>query len=195
MIKDRTVVVLGGAFNPPTNAHYRLYQETKKVLQFDHFIYLPVHVNYPKADLVANHHRLSMLKIMTQDDQDVVVEGYELDQLTFQGTYHTLKALEKKYKASVIFALGTDQAMTLKNWIEAERLVNEFQFIVFERQARFKDLIQNDPFLQRISDRFMVIEMDDETASYDYRTHKNYSLIHPNVLEYIKTHHLYEDPI
>jgi nicotinate-nucleotide adenylyltransferase len=195
MIKDRTVVVLGGAFNPPTNAHYRLYQETKKGLHFDHFIYLPVHVNYPKADLVSNHHRRSMLETMTQNDEDVVIEGYELDQPTFQGTYHTLKALEKKYQATVIFALGTDQVITLKDWIEAERLVNEFQFIVFERQARFKALIQNDPFLQRVAHRCMVIQMDDETASNDYRTHKNNSLLHPNVLVYIKTHHLYEDPL
>jgi nicotinate-nucleotide adenylyltransferase len=195
MIKDRIVVVLGGAFNPPTKAHYRLYQETKKALHFDHFIYLPVHVDYPKADLVSNHHRKSMLEIMTQNDKDIIVEGYELDLPTFQGTYHTLKALEDKHQASVIFALGTDQALNLKNWIEAKRLVHEFQFIVFERQARFKDLLQEDPFLKEVADRFLVIHMDDETASHDYRTHKKQSLLHPNVLEYIKTNHLYEDPL
>jgi nicotinate-nucleotide adenylyltransferase len=195
MIKDRTVVVLGGAFNPPTHAHYRLYQETKKVIHFDHFIYLPVHVHYPKPDLVSNHHRRSMLEIMTQDDKDIIVESYELDQAHFQGTYHTLKAFEKKYQASVIFALGTDQALTLKHWMEAKRLVNEFQFIVYERQVRFKDLIEKDPFFKEVAHRFLVIHMDDETASQDYRLHKNSSLIPSKVLEYIKTHHLYEDPL
>jgi nicotinate-nucleotide adenylyltransferase len=195
MIKDRVIAVCGGAFNPPTLAHYRLYETTKKVVHFDHFIYLPVSLNYPKASLIDDHHRLKMLHLMTEEHGDIIVEDYEIRQNTFKGTYHSLLALKEKYQASVLFVLGTDQAQTMEHWIEAKKLLETFQFIVLDRQESWPSIIEKTPFLKAYQDRFLNVEFDQKIASSDYRSHQDKALLNRKVATYIKKHRLYEDAL
>jgi len=194
MIKDQVIAVCGGAFNPPTMAHYALYEATKSVVYFDRFIYVPVNHTYPKDGLVANIHRQNMLKAMTAHQPDIIVEDIELEK-PFEGTYFTLKALEKKYQSSVLFVLGTDQAKTLKDWIEAEKLIDSFQFIVIERQEKWNDIMAQDAFLNAHSHRFITVPLDLNIASSDYREQKIDALIHPSVKAYIEKNHLYEEAL
>jgi nicotinate-nucleotide adenylyltransferase len=193
MIKDTVIAVCGGAFNPPTMAHYRLYQATKDAVYIDRFIYLPVSLEYPKEGLMDDHHRLQMLRLMTANDPSVIIEDHEINLQTFKGTYHSLRALEKKYEATLLFVLGTDQAQSLETWIEAEKLLTEFQFVVFERQVNWETLLNQSPFLKRHQSRFLKVSFNQPIASSDYRKTKDSSLLHPAVNAYIKRHQLYED--
>ncbi len=54
-------IVFGGAFNPVTNAHIKVYEYLNSKLAADEFIFLPVSSNYAKSDLVSNNHRIMML--------------------------------------------------------------------------------------------------------------------------------------
>lgn len=194
MIKDKVIAVCGGAFNPPTMAHYALYEATKSVVYFDYFIYVPMNDEYPKKGLVKGQHRLNMLKAMTKNQLDIIVDDIELNS-PFKGTYYTLKALEEEHQAKVVFVLGTDQAKTLKHWIEAEKLLSTYLFVVIERQEKWRDIIAQDDFLKAYADRFMVVPLNLDMASTDYRQQKNEHLIHEDVKSYIQNHQLYEDPL
>jgi nicotinate-nucleotide adenylyltransferase len=193
MHKDTVMVVFGGAFNPPTLAHYQIYQAAKKVLYFDRFIYLPVSQKYPKQALVADHHRFEMLKLMTEGDDDIIIEPYEFDRPAFEGTVHTLHALKEKYRATIVFALGTDQMKTMATWIEAKTLLEEFQFLVFERQESLQDVFKKTPFLKPYQPKFKGVQIDLPIASQVYRDTKDDTFLDPRVSAYIHTHHLYEE--
>lgn len=195
MIKDKVIVVCGGAFNPPTLAHFALYEAAKSIVHMDAFIYVPVADTYPKENLISAQHRFNMLNAMVQGYPQIIIDDIELSQPSFTGTYFTLKALEKKYQARVIYILGTDQVKTLKTWIEAEKLIKNFQFIVIERQEKWQDIKETQPFLKAHHDRFIDVSLDLDIASSDYRLSPDPQLLHPQVHQYIKTHQLYGETL
>lgn len=194
MIKDKVIAVCGGAFNPPTMAHYALYEATKSVVTFDHFIYVPMSDDYPKEGLVKGHHRVNMLKAMTETHPDIIIEDIELKS-PFKGTYQTLKSLQETYQSTILLVLGTDQAKTLKHWIEPEKLLSTFLFIVIERQEKWRDILTQDTFLKAHASRFIDVPLNLNIASSDYRQERNKAILHPRVEAYIKKHQLYEDPL
>lgn len=183
-------IIFGGSFNPPTLAHKEIYLYIKSKLAFDNFIYLPVSNKYSKHDLIDNIDRYNMLKIMMEEYSDVLISKDEFDDKEYMGTYHYLK----KQKEDSIFLIGSDNLRDLENWINFNKLVSEFKFIVISRnEMNDKDYIESHMILSKYKDNFIVFDnFNMEVSSSLFRKTKNNKYLDNKVYEYIKNNHLYE---
>lgn len=185
------IFCFGGAFNPPTLAHKKIYETIKNKYPLTRFIFLPVGPSYEKEMAPAGH-RLAMLKRMTQGDEFVAVEDLELQDASYQGAFYSLKRLEEKYDQPVIFVLGMDHAASLLTWKKADQLLRHHQFLVIRRpgvspadlaavRRRYPNAIYD------------ILDLDIDISSTAYRTTHDPRLVDPSVHQYIKDHHLYEE--
>ena len=182
-------IIYGGSFNPPTIAHKRMYYFLDNKLSFDEFIYLPVSTKYSKANLESNEDRYNMLRLLIKDMPKAQVSDSEFNDHTYLGTYSFLKTQPK----DTIFVMGSDNLKTIRTWINYEKLLSEFKFIIIERDSdNLDELIENDLLLKKNKENFIIFnDFDMTVSSSDYRLNKNESIIPNEVLDYIKKHHLY----
>jgi nicotinate-nucleotide adenylyltransferase len=77
----------------------------------------------------------------------------------FLGTYHSLKRLKRNYPHhDLAFVLGADNLMHLDRWINAEKLLEEFRFIVVNRHKKDLDqLIDKNELLKKYKDHFLIL--------------------------------------
>ena len=182
-------IIYGGSFNPPTIAHKRMYYYLDDKLSFDEFIYLPVSTKYSKANLASNEHRFNMLKILTKDMEKAIVSPDEFNDPNYLGTYHYLKT----QKEDTLFVMGSDNLKTIRTWINYEKLLEEFKFIIIERdEDNLIELIDSDELLKKNKDNFIIFnDFDMKVSSSAYRNDKDESVLTEEVLDYIKKNHLY----
>lgn len=154
------IVVFGGAFNPPTIAHKEIYYLISKQFDLEKFIFLPVSTKYSKAKLIDDKHRIEMLKMMIEDLEKAEVSSMEMKDELFFGTYDSLLRIKEKYpNKDVGFVLGADNLEQLDHWLNAEKLVSEFKFIVINRHKKNLHLvIEKNPLLHQYQDHFIFLE-------------------------------------
>lgn len=185
------IFCLGGAFNPPTRAHKKIYQTIQATYPGARFIFLPVGDVYAKPMAPARH-RLAMVEAMIEDEKDVWAEAIELEDTVYHGAIHSLERLEKKYAELVIFVLGMDQAITLPTWKKADQLLRHYRFLVIRRPG-----VDTAP-LDAIKDTYPgaiydILDLDIDVSSTAYRMGKDPSLLDQKVHQYILDHQLYKE--
>ncbi|MFO7968524.1 MAG: nicotinate (nicotinamide) nucleotide adenylyltransferase [Candidatus Izemoplasmatales bacterium] len=188
------IVVFGGAFNPPTLAHKEIYQLIIKSLPVEKFIFLPVSKKYSKSSLIADNHRLNMLKILIKDLDKAKISKLETEENQFLGTYKSLKRLQKEYEnKKVAFVLGADNLIHLHKWINAEKLIKDFNFIVVNRNNRdVYKLLEKNELLSKYKDNFIVLEeFNSFISSSLFRETLDPSYVDEDIYHYIMKNDLY----
>ncbi len=180
-------IVYGGAFNPPTIAHYEI---TKYLKSLGNVILLPVGVSYPKESLINDSYRLEMVKIMAQK-LDVSYSEIELFTKEFKGTYESLKYLQNSYN-DLYFVIGADNLINLDKWINAQKLLEEFKFIVFTRDDFNCEEIICEKY-SSYSNHFIIKKVKYNISSTEIRNDimNNKNNIIEDVYEYIENNNLY----
>ncbi|MFW5847713.1 MAG: nicotinate (nicotinamide) nucleotide adenylyltransferase [bacterium] len=188
------IVVFGGAFNPPTLAHKEIYHLIVDTLDVEKFIFLPVSKKYSKASLIADNHRINMLKILIKDLDKAYISKLETEENQFLGTYKSLKRLQKKYEnKEIAFVLGADNLTHLHKWINASNLIKDFKFIVVNRnnQDVYKLLDKND-LLSNYKENFIVLnEFDSYISSSLFRETLDPDYVDEDIYHYIMKNDLY----
>jgi nicotinate-nucleotide adenylyltransferase len=186
-------VVFGGAFNPVTNAHIKLYEHIMKNLDVTEFIFLPVSNAYTKSELVSNYHRLAMLKLALKDYPDVDICEMEMDDSNFLGTYQSLIRLYDKDNEKIAFVIGADNLPLIEKWINVEGILSEFKIIVLGRNnIDISNIIKNNPLLSKFSDSFIRFDdFKENISSTSFRDSFDKNLVNELVYEYIIDNSLY----
>ncbi len=126
---------LGGAFNPPTIAHYNLIKKALKEYEFDKVFFVPVNDFYPKKNLVQLEHRINMLEVMCKHDKDIIV--YKTENTKPLRTIDIFKILENEYpKDEIVFFMGEDNYYKMPTWANYEEL-KKYNYIIFQRNEKF----------------------------------------------------------
>ncbi len=182
-------ILYGGAFNPPTLAHFQIMKTLIDKFPNDKIIILPSGNKYKDSKIVDFFHRYQMVKILVDKlDKKIEISDYENKLEKFFGTYYTLKYFNNPY-----FVIGADQLRDLYTWINFENIVKENNFIVFPRDGINIEEVLNSKHLKEYKDHFLIIHFDEvDASSTDYRKNKNELIIDEDVLEYIKKNRLYE---
>lgn len=142
----KRIVVLGGSFNPPTLAHFRLMQAALDGLGADTGYYVPSSNKYVTRKMKKTAHpeevcpdemRLDMLRVMCTEDPRMQVCDVELSDPNISGhTYETLKAIQALHAgAEVYFIFGADKMKILPKWPTYDALTNDFRLLVFARDG------------------------------------------------------------
>lgn len=185
------IIVYGGTFNPPTKAHEKIANLLIRKYNPKKFIFLPVGDNYTwKDNYTSFSHRKNMIELVFKDSvfEVSVIENNN----TYKGTYWALNHIKETYKSDVYFVLGADNILKLDKWIEYEKLVNEFKFIVLTRKGYDASGLINEKY-SKFADNFYIINFNVDISSTEFRKNpKLTSYLNKDVLKYINDNDLYE---
>ena len=183
------IIIYGGAFNPPTKAHYLIAKKLIDEFKPDTFYFLPVGERYNKKGMASYNDRYNMTKIVADKFLNAVVSTKE-NEPTFRGTYYALKDFSL-IDEELYFVMGADNFDYLDTWIMADKLIKEFKFIILKRKGfDVKELI-NKKYYQH-KDNFIIVDIDLPISSTNFRENKNKEILLDEVYEYIKKNDLYE---
>ncbi len=187
-------VIFGGAFNPVTNAHIKVYEFLKDKLDFTEFIFLPVSSAYTKSELVSNHHRKNMLELAIEDFDDIRVSDLEINDTDFLGTYQSLIRFSDREDCEVGFVIGADNLEHMHTWINIEGILSEFKIIVIGRDhLDIRELISNNKVLKKYQNSFIIFdEFQMEISSTKFRQTMDQSTVPKKVYHYIMENELYK---
>lgn len=189
------IAVFGGAFNPPTLAHYEVARHVLGAKEVEHLFFIPVGDHYKKAGLVPAPHRVKMLEILTQDLPGASISKIEIEAGRALKSIETLKRLSLEYPDSELaFVMGADNLYDLINWHDYKRLVCEFKMIIINRGTLDVPAFIKDHFEFAV-DHFMIVDSFSKIniSSSAYRTdptRTNFLL--PEVAHYIRENKLYQ---
>ena len=183
------IIIYGGAFNPPTKAHYLIAKELIEKFKPDTFYFLPVGEKYNKPGMASFENRFKMTKLLADKLVNCEVSAKENEQ-TFRGTYYMLKEFSL-VDNDLYFVMGADNFDYLDSWIMAERLIAEFKFIILTRKGfDVSQLIVQKYYNHR--NNFHIVNVDLPISSTEFRVNKNKEILIDEVYEYIKSNNLYE---
>ncbi len=181
-------IVFGGSFNPVTNAHLKIIELLKEKFNPDNLIVIPASDNYTWKHLTRFSDRYNMLKMC---EDGFIVSDFESKTDKYKGTIYTLDSLSKEYD-DLYFCMGADNILKLDQWIEYERLLDNYKFIVFNRRGfNILELIESK--FSKYKDHFKVLDLDFNISSTLIRSDidKYHNYLPDNVYKYIKDNNLY----
>ena len=180
-------IVYGGSFNPPTRAHKFIIDRLFTIFRPDNIIVVPTGNSYGKAGLIEFEHRYNMAKLL---DNRIIVSRLE-DRSEYLGTYNLLKELSTEYR-DLYYVIGSDNLKKLDTWIDYKNLLHDFKFIVFNRYGLDLTDIINEKYPE-FKNNFVIVELNLEVSSSDFRNNKNRDVITDEVYNYIVENKLYEN--
>lgn len=157
------VLVFGGAFNPPTNAHIQLANEVRQQLNYPYVIYVPSKMSYIKHEQHKDFAfkdvvRYEMLEQIANDNYWMKVSNYEITSNTQPRTYDTLLHLKQLgYNPHLLF--GSDKLIELETgWKHIEEICKEFGIVCMQRNNDdCASLIENDSYLSTLKEYITLV--------------------------------------
>lgn len=184
-------LVYGGSFNPPTLAHQAILDKLKDLYPEAKIIVIPVGDDYRKKDLAPFFHRVEMIKLMIEEDDNIIISSIE-GHHPFHGTIETLNMLSQTY-SDIHVVIGQDQLASIDSWIRAKELIENYPFLIMRRNNSM-DQSEVNQKLNHLNYRFKWIDFYCDMSSTMYRINpqKQKHLISIKVNAYIEKHQLYK---
>ena len=184
----------GGCFNPPTNIHINMANRLIEDKILDKVVFVPVGDYYNKSSLASAQDRYNMLKLATEDYQNIEIDDIVCKSEKILFAIDTFKLLSEKYnkKFDIYFIMGSDNFEKMPKWKDYEELISNYKFVVIERinhsitiknknVINYKNsLIQEDMSSTKIRN---MIKANKDVTEY----------INKDVIKYIKSNKLYID--
>lgn len=143
-MKKKSVVVMGGSFNPPTIAHFKSMQKALDAVNSEKGFFVPVSFAYLKRKMVKagrshlclpDELRLRMLRAMIESDPRIQIDTGEMGE-PFAITAKTMKRMQETYPdARIYFAAGADKIDLLEIFQRNWELLCKYGAIVFARNG------------------------------------------------------------
>lgn len=186
--------IFGGCFNPPHKMHKDIATNLINNKYVDKVIYVPTGNKYQKRDLLSDKDRYQMLKLMTKDNDDLLVSDYEFNtELTY--TYQTLDYFKEKYQgAEIYFIMGADNLDELDTWKNYNYILSNYKLLVINRGDFKKDELLEK--YREYRENIIFVPQNTNFISSTYIRGNIYDkdmveYLDMAVLEYIKLNHLY----
>lgn len=202
----KSIVVMGGSFNPPTIAHHKLMKAAMVQLGADKGIYVPVSAKYLRRkmrkagfpdEVLSEETRITMLRAMCEEDSRLEIEDVEMRHPKGWYTLETLRYVQEKYPEAEIFCLvGSDKLEIFANAHRMIEFTDSFCYGVVTRDGDDPDaILRENPEAWARRDRFRTIKAPDgvdgvsSTAIREWlRTGEGdvSDMLHPKVMELMK---------
>lgn len=190
------VGILGGTFDPVHNAHLRIAQLSLDVLALRQLLWIPTGApGYRNAPVAPAPDRVAMLELAIRGEPRYAIDRRELAPGASGYTVDTLRALraERGARAELVLLMGGDQFDKLETWHEWRALFGLARVAVFARPGwapRPSDAVRAAGQVERID----MPPLDISSTAIRERVARGEdisSLVPPEVLHYIHSHHLY----
>jgi nicotinate-nucleotide adenylyltransferase len=200
---SKTVGLYFGTFNPIHVGHLVIANHMVQHANLDElwFVVSPQNPLKPKASLLADYHRLALVRIAVDNNLKLKASNVEFDLAQPSYTVHTLVALSEKhpdYNFTII--MGEDNLNTLPKWKNYEQILANYSILVYPRVESDENLSVNNEGRSDLLDHPKVTMIDAPlmkiSASFIRKSIKNgkdvrYLLTEP-VLKYVDEMNFYK---
>ena len=134
----KKVGIYSGSFNPIHHGHVMLANYLVEFSDLDElwFVVTPQNPLKKKEDLLDDDERLKMVQLAIGDDPRIRVSDIEMHLPTPSYTINTLTALGEQYPdCEFVFICGMDSLQNLKNWREYQKILDNYELLVFPREG------------------------------------------------------------
>ncbi|PIS09040.1 nicotinate (nicotinamide) nucleotide adenylyltransferase [Candidatus Beckwithbacteria bacterium CG10_big_fil_rev_8_21_14_0_10_34_10] len=192
------IAILGGSFNPPHLGHLSV---AKQVLDFtdNNQVWLtPCYKHTFLKNLVSVSHRVKMTKLLT--NRKIKYCHQEITNKLSGETIELMEILRKKHPHHQFsFIIGSDNLKSLKKWGNFQKLIQNYQILVFPRPRfgfslkKYGLNIKNHQI--KVLKSPLLIHSNISSTNIRKRIKKNLSISHllpQKIKEYIEKHQLYK---
>lgn len=134
----KKIGIYSGSFNPIHHGHVMLANYLVEFSDLDElwFVVSPQNPLKKKEDLLDDDERLKMVKLAVDDDSRFKVSDIEMHLPTPSYTINTLTALSWQYPDNqFVFICGMDSLQNFKNWREYQKILDNYELLVFPREG------------------------------------------------------------
>lgn len=208
--------ILGGTFNPIHFGHLRMAQELAEALKLKQVRFIPA-ANPPHKDtpLISAQQRAEMVQLAISDNNTFVLDDRELLRTGASYTIDTLQSLREELgtAASITLFMGSDAFFKFDTWHRWQEIIHLCHIALVQRPR----LRSHDGVLSKTLETFLhnhysenpddihdfpagivtmrqVTALDISSTAIRHALKSNESvryLMPANVINYIKSHHLY----
>ena len=190
----KKVGIYSGSFNPIHHGHVMLANYLVEFSDLDElwFVVTPQNPLKKKEDLLDDDERLKMVQLAIGDDPRIHVSDIEMHLSTPSYTINTLTALSEQYPDSeFVFICGMDSLQNLKNWREYQKILDNYELLVFPREGYDGGELINYPSVTVL--KTPIIEISSTFIRQCIKEGRDVRHFMPEkAFEYMKEHRLYE---
>jgi len=194
---EKTAIKTGlffGSFNPIHTGHLIIaaYMREFSDLAQVWFVVSPQNPLKAKESLLADHHRLMLVKTAIEDDLAFKAIDIEFRMPKPSYTINTLTYLTESYpdKRFVLIA-GTDIFHSFHKWKNYQQILDEYQLYIYNRPGYQKSIYSNHPSI-----KFFDAPMMQLSSSFIRKAIQNGKdvryMLPAKVWQYIREMHFYE---
>lgn len=137
-----------GSFNPIHVGHLVIAEYIAENAELDEvwFVVSPHNPLKEKASLLADHHRLTLVRIAIEENSKLKASDIEFHLPQPSYTVKTLAVLKEKYSdREFALIMGEDNLFTFHKWYNYGEIIENHKIIVYPRAVTYHDRLMNEP--------------------------------------------------
>ena len=212
----KVIGILGGTFNPIHFGHLRMAQELADTLNFDEVRFIPA-ASPPHKDTptISAEHRAAMVRLAIADNPAFSIDERELHRAGASYTIDTLLSLraELGLQTSLTLLMGSDAFTKFDTWhrweeiiqlchialvqrpqqkAEASKLSKTLETFLHNHYTENGDDLHSSPAGFVTMRQVTALDISSTAIRHLFQQHHSTRYLMPdNVIDYIKTHRLY----
>ena len=133
---SRTIGIMGGTFDPVHNGHLAAARQLRDVAGLTEVWLMPnaTPPHRTAAPVASAHDRLRMVQLATDGQPGLLPSSLEVDRGGSSYTLDTVRELARLFpERQFAILLGSDAALQIRSWHDADTLLDEARFVIFNR--------------------------------------------------------------
>ena len=192
--------IMGGSFDPVHNGHLAAARQLRDVADLVEVWLMPnaMPPHRSAAPVASADDRLRMVRLAVDSQPGLVPLALEVDRGGISYTIETVRELGRAFpERPFAILLGSDVALQIRSWHDADALLNEARFVIFNRPETTL-APQTLHELGFEPSRTRIVHLDTPAiAAHQIRDRLARGapiddLVPAAVAEYIRSHHLYQ---
>jgi nicotinate-nucleotide adenylyltransferase len=151
MQRNERIAIYGGTFDPVHYGHLTVAKKSIELFDITRLLFVPArHAPHKlEREVTSSLHRHAMLVLATQDEPQMFVSTFELEDPSRRYTIDTLEHFKHQFSdAELFFLMGADSWSEIETWREWNRLTEMANLIVVTRPGYTVQLDQHNPVIQ-----------------------------------------------